>query len=88
MEKQKLLQVEGCPFPLPSTAKGLRRRNLQVIRDLGLTVRSRRRDYGGGGFQRFREEPFWPTESWVCCPTMGLCPERSSSKGEILTEKR
>ena len=40
MEKQKLLQVEGLSISFAQYTKGLRRRNLQVIRDLGLTVRS------------------------------------------------
>ena len=86
MEKQKLLQVEGLSISFAQYTKGLRRRNLQVIRDLGLTVRSGEITavVGSSGSGK----------SLLAHGILGLLPYNGSMsgtvlyKGEILTEKR
>ena len=86
MEKQKLLQVEGLSISFAQYTKGLRRRNLQVIRDLGLTVRSGEITavVGSSGSGK----------SLLAHGILGLLPYNGSMsgtvlyKGEILTERR
>ncbi len=76
MEKQILLQVEGLSISFAQYTKGLRRRNLQVIRDLGLTVRSGEITavVGSSGSGK----------SLLAHGILGLLPYNASMSGEIL----